>query len=269
MIKKIVSITLLIFGFYSCNRDENDTAYEQDYRMSSYNMEYTDYQTVYDIENNELVTLTFENDRLIKRQGGILNGTSNTGVSGYYDENVYDTIVYSSNKIIAYTKIIPTQGTSGITPNKKELHLSNGKIISKIYHNSEESLSDNDTIQFEYSGNKIVKTYEEGNNYEKLYYYNVNQNLDSIVTNEYMPNDILRYKTIETFEDYDNAVNPFKSLIIFDDTFKRSLSANNYRRYSILKKDVLTNNIHINWFKNFNLIYDSQGIPIFSIYETN
>ena len=232
-------------------------------------MEYADYPTVYDIENNELVNLTFENDRLIKRQGGILNGSGNSGVSGYYNKNVYDTIIYFSNKIITYTKIIPTEGTSTTVPNKKELDLLNGKIIRKIYHNSEEYLSDNDTIQFEYSGNKIVKTYKEGSNYEKLYYYNVNQNLDSIVTNEYIPNNILRYKTIEIFEDYDNAVNPFKSLVIFDDTFKRSLSTNNYRKYTILKKDLFTDNININWSKNFNITYDSQGMPIFSIYETN
>ncbi|OYX26246.1 MAG: hypothetical protein B7Z06_05990, partial [Flavobacteriales bacterium 32-35-8] len=70
---------------------------------------------------------------------------------------------------------------------------------------------------------------------DALYYYS-NNNLDSIVTIRqnykeqtgiYAPTR----KSVEIFGNYDNESNPTKNLFMFDETFKRSLSKNNYASY--------------------------------------
>ena len=103
-------------------------------------------------------------------------------------------------------------------------------------------------------------------------YYNQKNNLDSIITirhsydeqnNNYAPTR----KVVEAFSNYDDFQNPLKSLFIFEETFERSLSKNNYGTY---KKDeyyfidevvilISTNQIsHI-------LKYDSKGNVRFDI----
>jgi hypothetical protein len=108
--------------------------------------------------------------------------------------------------------------------------------------------------------------------FEKLFYYNSN-NISSIVTKyyDYYDNGTTitqqyTYKEIETFGDYDNAPNPFGKFVIFDETFKRSLSANNYRTYNYQKYLYpLTSNQLINSSSiDYNLDYDSSGNVIFT-----
>ncbi|HSD14772.1 MAG TPA: hypothetical protein VLB74_09000 [Flavobacterium sp.] len=274
MIKNIIYCFILIPVFYSCNDDDN-VALESDNRMSSYNMEYTDYPFVYDdplVDNDEIVNLLYTNNKLVKRQGGLLNVSANTGVIGLYHPNVYDTIIYTPNRIITYNKIIPFGGSTDIVPNKREINYLDGRIINKVYHKNEnDGLANNDTIRFEYNGNKIVRTYKGRNNYvsrESLYYYNSNQNLDSIITKEY-ENYNLVYKMKETFENYDNAVNPFQNLTFFDDTFKRSLSRNNFRKYTKSEINLVLNETHGTYVKIYNLTYNPEGLPIFNIYQEN
>ena len=147
-------------------------------------------------------------------------------------------------------------------PNLRAIELdNNGLMVKKINNIVQHTLSNGDTIynvlskDYTYDSEKLlVKThqtqkllnYSEHSNfpddirsYADASYYYTNNNLDSIVTieHDYIEQEhiyIPKRKRVETFSNYDNSNNPLKSLFIFEETFKRSLSKNNYRTY---KKD--------------------------------
>ena len=67
--------------------------------------------------------------------------------------------------------------------------------------------------------------------------------------------------TLELFEDYDSAPNPTKPLMIFDKIFYRSLSYNNFRKYSFEKREssgIVVARTNRSWV----LVYDDLGVPI-------
>lgn len=63
---------------------------------------------------------------------------------------------------------------------------------------------------------------------------------------------------MEHFSEYDNAENPLKNLVIFEETFYRALSKNNFKRYDRKEynsADELTGTS----FRTWTLQYDSNG----------
>ena len=282
-------IVLVSFTIIGCADNENSSTSDNPSNsnaniiLSSYNIKYSSTpQVTVDLNNNGNYLLEYKNSKVVKRIGGVLAGASGSGMGGYFSNNVYDTIIYSNNKIEIFTKIIPFGGMNQIVPNKKEFFLdSNQKILKKINYNSEYYISDNDTINFEYSNNKISRTfkfnpYENSVSSESFYNYNSNGNLESILTKEYAFNyDVdglfigkeYIYKIIETFEDYDSANNPFTKSGIFDNIYYRSLSNNNYRKYTFKKysNPLGQNSLVGEQFSNYNINYDSSGNAIFII----
>ena len=69
----------------------------------------------------------------------------------------------------------------------------------------------------------------------------------------------LRTKTIETFEEYDHAENPLKKLIIFKETFYRSLSENNFSSYKKKVFNAYNNSLMEQEERNWDFIYDENG----------
>lgn len=72
-------------------------------------------------------------------------------------------------------------------------------------------------------------------------------------------------QTNEYFGDFDKALNPIKSLMMFNETFNRSLSQNNYRYY-LLKKYDSNHSLVEQKERTFILFYDNSGNPQFDKY---
>ena len=255
------SIAPILQGYYIKNADYNGVS-------------------IIDVSNNNNgnVLINYNNSKIVRRIGGIMATASGSGMSGYFSKIIYDTIIYNGNTIENYNKIFPTPNLTGTAPNRKLINLnSNNQIVSKIYYKQDLNLYDNDTLDFEYNGlnkiSRISNTTYSNLNFEKLFFYNSNNNISSIITKYYSYNysgtNIIQeytYKEIETFGDYDNAPNPFIPFVIFDETFNRSLSINNYRTYNYEKYlyPLSTNQLVNSYTINYNLNYDSDGNAIFT-----
>jgi hypothetical protein len=267
---KKISFVLVAIFIIGCTNDEpnsENVINYMDISINEYNFNLNE-GSQYNYTPNNII---FEklNGNVVKRKGYPIVATSIPGSQNYFTYNIYDTIFKENNKITIFNKVIPFNGITSIAPNKKEFFLNNdGKIIYKINYNQEYNNSDNDTVFFDYLDTKIIKTYSK--NYgtktkESNFYYNTNQNLDSIVTNfysyDYQLNQMIVVPTyeVETFEQYDNVSNPFSSLTIFDDMFKRSLSKNNYKLHKITQYYPF----QVKYQKSLTLYYDSMGNLIY------
>ena len=120
------------------------------------------------------------------------------------------------------------------------------RMITKVNNDNFYSIP-NDTIKYFYQGNLLIRTeYHRYRMYKKsLIYYNAQKNVDSIVTitptnyNGHLPifDPTNKMRTVEQFENYDTSQNPMKQFGIFEETFHRSLSKNNYRKYTSTQYD--------------------------------
>ena len=134
--------------------------------------------------------------------------------------------------------------------------------------------NDGDTLKFKYSNKNIesITVYSKGIKSKSKFYYNKNKNLDSIITKygvphrngvnnnyTYIYHENTKARQKEIFKDYDNYKNPLKSLIIFDETFKRALSNNNFKTYE--KFFINENNDVLDYYKeNWSFTYENNKI---------
>ena len=272
--KKIIA-TLIVIFIIGCSKDGTNSENVIDYlkvTIDKYDYNFTEssnFTNSSNINNGNVIIQLLDNN-VIKRIGSPISASASSGLGSYgFTEKIYDTIIKNNNKITIYKKIIPFGGTTSIVPDKKEFYLNNdGKINYKIKYNQDYYNGDNDTIYFNYFNNKIIQTYSKNYGYktkESDFYYNTNENLDSIVTKFYQYDNtsnqmvLVPTREVETFEQYDNAINPFKTLTIFDDMFKRSLSKNNYSVHKITQY----NPFAIKYQKNITLHYDAMGNLIY------
>ncbi|MEO7978320.1 hypothetical protein [Flavobacterium sp.] len=267
-ILKIAYLIILLY-FVSCSSDENQA---EESNIKSYHYTYMDYLKVYYVpsgspqSNGAAGSVKLEYDsqnRIIKRIGGLSPLPASIGFEAYlFSDEVIEDIVYTNNEIKITKNIDLFFQRKMILDNKN-------RIIKKIIFNKESQL--NDSIFYTYNNlNQIeetLKLYARPNNYQykfyqkAMYYYNQKQNLDSIVTVNFEegPNvtgtDV--YRTVEKFSNYDNATNPLKKLIIFDETYFRALSKNNYAKYEYLK--YYNNELIQQNTSNYNYRYDASG----------
>lgn len=212
--------------------------------------------------NPEIVELEYNNSgQVIKKNGDILYTSPNSGILYLLSKQIYATVQYSNNKILIEKQFIDPNYTSNY---KKEIFISNDKIDKIVKYNPSESPY-KDTLVYSYNNQKINKIITR-NIYPKeeaIYYYNSQNNLDSIVTRGYQYNPITNTDYIDysskgrrkvIFKDYDTAFNPTKNLFIFDETYYRSLSSNNYKTI-IYQSFNINGDIIANSEKNWNLIY--------------
>lgn len=248
--KKILSLLALI-AFCSCNNDDDslDTIPDDSLNIESYYALYGNYtRTIYpDTNSDNLVKFQYDSQgRVIKRFGDILYSSPNSAYGPVISDSLFTDLVYFDNKV-KLTKGISYLGYS-TAENESIITLdSQNRMIKKT--NRYQTNSGNieiDTINFTHYNNKLTKYIKTSNTSnaefdirhfeESTLYYNINENLDSIVTIAYIkysdtPYVVLKNKKTKIFENYDTSSNPFKELKIFEETFYRSLSRNNYKTY--------------------------------------
>ena len=195
--------------------------------------------------NNGITQIEYDNqNRPVKRTGGLLALPWSTGFSYIFSNDYYEEIVYGNNEISLTVKVALPNYTDFL---KTIFKTENGKIIKKINLGG----SANDTTEYYYSNEKIVKSIRKKNTpiSESNYYYS-NGNIDSIVTKPLKLNTVTqiwqvdplsKIKTVESFKDFDSSVNPTKKMMLFEEIFHRSLSENNYRSYESKSFDIAGN----------------------------
>lgn len=270
--KKITAFFIIVLFVGCSNNDEQNSIDNINYlevNIDEYNYNFNEVLQFNYTSTPFNVLFEKINGNIVKRKGNRISVNANSGSLTNFTYNIYDTIYKENNKITIFKKIIPFNGITAVALDKKEIILHNdGKIYYKINYNQEYSNSDNDTIYFNYSNQKIIQTYSKNYGYKTKqsdFYYNSNENLDSIVTKFYQYdnqlNQVVQIPTreVETFEQYDNSNNPFSTLTIFDDMFKRSLSKNNYSNHKITQY----NPFYLKYQKNITLNHDTMGNLIY------
>ena len=256
----------------SCSSDENQP---EESNIKSYHYTYMDYLKVYYVpsgspqSNGAAGSVKLEYDsqnRIIKRIGGLSPLPASLGLEAYlFSDEVTEDIVYTNNEI-KITRNIPNVN---LFFERKMIVDNKNRIIKKIIYKKAPEV--NDSIFYTYNNlNQIDKTlkllgkpdYAVSKLYQKAkYYYSPQQNLDSIVTVNFEGGSLDTgteiYRTVEKFSNYDNATNPLKKLIIFDETYLRAISKNNYAKYENLgykNNELIQQNI-----SNYNYRYDASG----------
>ena len=240
----------------------NFTTQENIYSYKLYYMQYPYETNINDLTRSASITRNNEGS-IIERNGGVYDANLDPAVGFTYifSENIYDEITYIGDKIILEKK---SNDPQLIIPSFKRTLILNQdqQIIQKIIETSESSVIDTLNYEYDLSGKlSSIKT----NLKESFFYFNNNDNLDSIISNKYNDQMQLIEKTLEKFADYDNAVNPIKNLSIFEELFTRSLSVNNYSFY-LFEKTTITQNSQsfFSTYREWNLIYDNNGNVLFN-----
>ena len=249
----------LIMGFTlnSCKHDDLIQPL-----ISKYNIVYMDYPTGIgpSLENDGNVILEYRGTRISKRKGGIIQVNPATGYDYKFLKDIYDTIIYSHNKGLIKNLLI-YQGETYYGLEKTIIFDEEGRIFQKI---QKDRYYRTDTINYYYSSNGLLIKIENKKPYKvetSNFYYSSKNNIDSIISTHYTY-DIRESKTIEYFNNFDEATNTLRHLMLFDETFNRSLSRNNYLYYKKIKYD--SNNILIEKCeRTYTIYYNDQGCPIF------
>jgi len=262
-IKRLSIIVLIIVG---CSKENPGP--EAKPQVDAYYFKFMDYPDMVmpNYENNGIVTIQHLNDKIVKREGGTFAINSYTGYDYKFSMSVQDTLIYKNSKIIINKRLFDKLETIFI----EDLFITldnNGRMIEKIRALHPEDISyQRDTLQYLYSTNgKIFRINGKHQNQViiSLFYYNDMANLDSVVTRytDRIDGELDQIRT-DYFSEYDTSKNPLKELVIFDETFYRSLSTNNFKywRFKVLKK--YDNGFHEE-FRRYSLKYDNLGNVLF------
>ncbi|MBZ4042758.1 hypothetical protein [Flavobacterium hibisci] len=259
--KLVKFLSLLSFLYFtSCSTDENNK--ETDNDLKSYSTEYMDYSNLM-VGSIGSVKLEYDSQRrIIKKNGGFSPLPASLGNETYiFSPDVTEAIVYTNNEI-KITRNIPN---INLFFERKIVVDNQNRIIKKIIYKQDPEL--NDSIFYTYNNlnqiDETIKLYGKPNYLSKFsqkakYYYNPQQNLDSIVTVNFEEGQqVTGVRIVEKFSNYDNAANPLKKLILFDETYYRAISKNNYSKYEKLSysNDKLTEKTN----KNYQYRYDASG----------
>ncbi|MGF1638652.1 MAG: hypothetical protein ACFCUU_16355 [Cyclobacteriaceae bacterium] len=245
-----VLLFLFCFSFFSCEKNEIG-----DPLIDSYSYIFMDYPSsiMPSQDYYNFVDVVYTGGRVVKRVGGLIPLHYSTGYKFRFTNKISD-IVSCKKGIIEITKESAFDDID-LMPETRTLYINNSNNITR------KILNKSDTLDFKYNskGQIIESSKLKGGKIElSKFYFNVDNNLDSIVTFNLKNGK----KTIEIFKEYDNNPNPLKHLVIFDETFHRSLSKNNYTEY--VKEVYDSNNINVGQsFKKWTLTYTVNGYPSF------
>ncbi|MCL9806569.1 hypothetical protein NAT51_13620 [Flavobacterium amniphilum] len=283
--KKLFYLSFLI-AF--CNCDDNDDSNTiTNTKIESYNSVYGQYDSnQYPVVRSvNLVKLEYDTKgRVSKRIGDVMTYASGSGLGPTITHSYFTTVGYSNNQI----KLTKGLSEPGLSPAIKEavITLDGQKRMVKKCNKFEINVGEVlfDTINFKYKNDKLISYVKTSNQEtprfdirtfeESSLYYNKKNNLDSIVTITSIkysdePYKILKSKKVHIFENYDTSFNPLKKLGIFEETFYRSLSKNNYRRYSVktgsyyypdqnFSLEPIASPPTVDYTLNWNLTYDAN-----------
>lgn len=257
------------FFFMSC-RKSGLTMPEPKFRIDSINrgllLGTTNIHTGYNpFGSTDAFVFNYDNRKNFRsRIGGFFNVVYSGGSSGFFSPEVYDTVIYRNNTIE-----VTTHSRNGfyVDPNKRLYTLSNGKIQMKIAYASDLTQR-NDTAFFYYRANQnLDRMVEKSSGIYTVSNFSFNSagNLDSVSAKTYRTGDnTLLWTIAEKFGDYDNSMNPLKYFGIWDETFYRSLTINNFRSYHFQKTYGTNTSVSEYGDFKFNLQYDSKGMVDFT-----
>jgi len=265
--KKILLCSLTILAFSCSSSDEAEILENQD-TLDSYLLYYMNYPKEINLTDlTKLVTITKNNEGVItERIGGVYDANldPSVGFKYFFSEKIYDELTYKNNTIIIEKK---SMDSDLVIPTYKRTLIfdENQKIIQKTIETSAPEKTD--TIDFQYNVNgKISKILSKGPNIPKetSFYFNNNENLDSIVTIKYELESDKTIKTLERFENYDSAENPIKEFFLFEELFYRSLSRNNYSLHWFeVFITTPSSSGFSSTYREWDLKYDANGKVIF------
>ncbi|OWK72863.1 hypothetical protein CBW16_13000 [Flavobacteriaceae bacterium JJC] len=268
---KIIAILLIGFVSVSCSRNEEHPTDPVINNPLITKMNTNVFYPGSMSYNQADLKFSFEYDssqKLTKKIGGFLPISGSTGLSGFFTDKIYTSLIYTNNNVTVENFSSSTDFT--VLKNSKYYTLNSlNQIVSKEIPNTSNYWLKKQT--FNYSDNKLseIKTvlpnmpYDptDPNDYlftylEKFYYDN-NGNLTKTEYFEQQNGINKGEKIVRTFEDYDNSTNPTKRLQLLDDFFYRSLSKNNFKKYTEVhyNYDVLGSTSTTTWIFN----YDSNG----------
>jgi hypothetical protein len=264
---KITNELLIIFLslpliFVGCKPDKDAKPL-----ISEYYYGYMDYDPscAPNPEGNGIVEIKYSGSKIIKREGGLIQTNPMTGYDYKFIKGVYDEITYSDNLALIKNRVASGNDTLFIA-DREILFDSQGRILRKIQPNKKYYWNI-DTLNYYYHSNGLLDKVQNIQGYiieTSTFHFNNSNNLDSIVTITSGEEELIS-QTKEYFGDFDNAPNPIKSIMMFNETFNRSLSQNNYGYYSLKKYD--SNDSLIEQLeKTFTLYYDDSGNPLFNKY---
>ena len=263
----ILLISFILLFFMSCSNEENSL----NNRLESYHFKYMDYPSgmALNLTLDNLVKIHYDyNNKITKRVGGILYLSSGSGFSTMFSDYLYDEVDYSFNQIKIKRKMSLENYS---TPTfERILFIDNhNRITKKIIYDQTTHPYTKDTIIYSYDNYGLLTESYKGNlnsyNEKTKYYYNQDRNLDSIVRKKHYGNEPYYDKEKEVFSNYDSALNPLKKLIIFEETFIRALSKNNYAKCEIFKYNG-SNNLYWQETKTWDLFYDENGNVNFNLF---
>ncbi|MEL7589273.1 MAG: hypothetical protein AAGU19_21345 [Prolixibacteraceae bacterium] len=256
-------ILMLLFG---CGKEDVEPQLPKiyEYRVNS---------MLYPIKASHIsskVKLNYDKDsRIVHRIGDLISVNPNSGVSYVLSENIADTLIYKGNSIVI-TKHIVT-GENWLTSYRRELLIKDGMLVRKVFDDDYYGMdyygvNDFDTVLYYYNGYKQVEKTSALNPYRQMdskFKYDENGNLSMVVSETYYrdTNDTF-YKDTLRFSDYDNSPNLTKELILFEECFFRSLSVNNFRKYSF-KRVNLENDQVSTEERSWAFYYDENNYVIY------
>jgi len=230
---------LLLLSFIcltSCSSDDDSSYNPDEIGITNYCFYYMDYLFVGRYLDKD-VQVIYDGNKIVKLIGGLALIDPTMSYTYVFTKQIYKEISYSSNSATIVEKNIYNE--NGFNKQVVEF-TSDGKLKYKISISNFDP-SEKDTIQYFYQ-NGILKSYEKHNRRlisKSEIFYNTQADVDSIVTrapNYITPNQPYfdpesEERIVRKFLNFDNQANPFKSFVIFDESFNRSLSAHNYGKW--------------------------------------
>lgn len=254
--------TILLLGALALFGCQEDDPVAPAAAARSYDTAYMFRYPTGDPYDGSRVVVQSVNGQIVKRVGGFrpVDGGGYLFATEYYDD-----ISYAGNRILVEEGKLSNYSSE---PIKKTAFLvdAQGRITHKIDVREPGYESPSDTLKYQYDAQglltgthrKIFSLLQEN----AVYYYDARKNLDSIVWRE-IYQDQIQKTVIEKFSNYDNAPNPLRGLFIFDETFLRSLSTNNFMRYE--RVETINSNQNQTYYdeRTWNIPHDANGNIIF------
>lgn len=235
----------------SCEKEKFD---KTDLSLSEYSYLTMDYPSFLNANKNSKVKIIYNYDGTIsQRIGGLISSSPSSGYSYQAFDKIKDELEYSNNKITITLKLLPNSGFETCSPYKRVLFFNKkNRLFKRIDDNLSTEPYDNDTTLYYYTEKGQVDKIIRNSNIQQ-FTFNSRGNLSMITAIDTYTN----YKDTIIYSAYDNTPNLTKKLFIFKECLIRSLSTNNYSKYS--KKTYNSNNEIISHEdKQWTLIYDSD-----------
>ena len=230
-----------VIGLYACQKSSNNpagTIHKFDSISRGYLTGFTNIFTGIGPYSPETFYYKYAGDRFSLRMGGFTQFAYSGGYYSVFTPLRYDTVIYDAGSIM----VVAESTGNGILYKQVDTvyyRVSNNMPQTKIYYDRM-ALAYDTTLYYYSPDQKLTRSIEDFNGtvYEKTYAYSPAGNVETIegkITARSSGNVL--YTSRETFGDYDNTPNPLKAYWLWDESFERSLSQNNFRAYSYRKWD--------------------------------